>query len=168
MQNLVTKVPLKNCTPGISIPQINPYQNWQRNSDIWGIILGGHQNYFKILLEIFLQNSVTKVPFKTYTFGVSISLQILVKICLWNRDPRGTIFEGNFCGVQKPRNSRGSGEQRKTFSSKEKLSYEFNYVSTDFLYLQHVRKTRRNNAVSGRKNKNFDCLWKFSSFFPQQ
>ena len=35
LQNSVTKVPLKNYTPRVSIPQTNLYQNLKRNWDIW-------------------------------------------------------------------------------------------------------------------------------------
>ena len=86
LQNSVTKVPLKNYTPRVSIPQTNLYQNLKRNWDVWGISFffwgGGdfcHQISFKILPELCLQNSVTKVPLKNYTPGVNSTNKSLPK-----------------------------------------------------------------------------------------
>ena len=63
LQNSVTKVPLKNYTPRVSIPQTNLYQNLKRNWDVWGIsfFFGGGGTFVTKFLSKFYLNFVCKI-----------------------------------------------------------------------------------------------------------
>jgi hypothetical protein len=64
LQNSVTKVPLKNYTPRVSIPQTNLYQNLKRNWDVWGISFffgGGGVTFVTKFLSKFYLNFVCKI-----------------------------------------------------------------------------------------------------------